>query len=337
MLDPEEIAGEIRRPADSEPLRVFWVTVGGERGEFAEQVAEALKGWPVVCDVLRAGGFRDPNALMRDVLDVVDSVRGKIERIEARARARGGVDLVLVSRRQWALTDASSPLDLPEWFPVSGGMTVVVRVVDLTWSARVSLADKVVSLNDLRRLLFELDVVLVTVLRAGMEGDRRKTRSLWWRVWSDGAGDEEIREELSRVGLALDHVNNSTGYRPSVSKKPSVVGQLWAHTNKTPPDGLRATADVLAKALGEIASRSDGLSLLEVLNRSSEPITDVQVRWAFCLLVTLRSACQLATAGAHADDYPQFPSVLLKSTSLDIRRFLDAAVGVLRGTTSPRK
>ena len=75
---------------------------------------------------------------------------------------------------------------------------------------------------------------------------------------------------------------------------------------------------------------SDSASLIGVLNRPSSPIEDIGTRWSFHLIVTLRSACQLVSAAAHADEYPLFPDVLLRVTSLDLRRFLDDAIRILK-------
>jgi K+-sensing histidine kinase KdpD len=46
------------------------------------------------------------------------------------------------------------------------------------------------------------------------------------------------------------------------------------------------------------------------------------------LILTVRSACQLVTAAAHADD-PQFGAQLLQSTSHDLRSFLDRTIAKL--------
>lgn len=133
-------------------------------------------------------------------------------------------------------------------------------------------------------------------------------------------------EELQRIERTLEEVRNPTGYRPSASKNPTIIGRLWAHVNRTKPDRLAATAQALADALDIPVAEEDDASLAAVLNRPSSPIADARVRWSFALIVTLRSACQLVTAAAHDDSYPRFPTSLLQSTSFDLRRFLDAAV-----------
>ena len=72
----------------------------------------------------------------------------------------------------------------------------------------------------------------------------------------------------------------------------------------------------------------------EILNDARKEIEagrmDARVQWAFGLIVTVRGACQLVTAAAHADEYPRFGAQLLQSTSRDLRSFLDGAAAKLR-------
>lgn len=331
MVRALEVAEELRRlDRGSSPLRVFWVTVSGERDVFAQQLRGALTDVPVVCVVVRRAGFREPNAVMHDVLSAIRDCQEQIQQVEDLARTSGGVDVVLVGRREWQLVDSSSPLDLPEWFPVDGGRTATVQLIDLTWSARVALDHPGVGLDDLRRILYELDTALLNVLERTRERDYRELQPLWQRLGMESAGDRAMREELARVRDVLEDVGNPTKYRPSTVRDATLVGHLWSHTNKTSPDNLRRTADALAQALRVTPSQSRGVSFTGVLNRPTNPIEDVVVRWLYGLLGSVRAACQLVTAAAHADRYPQFPSVLLKSTSLDIRQFLNVSVGVLQ-------
>ncbi len=209
------------------------------------------------------------------------------------------------------------------------GQTVTVRIEDLTWSAKVALSDKASGLDDLRRLLHEVDNALLARLEESRRSDHRLTGGLWDLAFRSGA-KSGIEDELRRIGNTLRAIKNPTGYRPSTSKNPTIVGRLWAHANKTAPDGLSKTAKALTKALDVRNVGDDDASLAAVLNRPSNPIDDARMRWSFALIVTLRSACQLVTAAAHDDSYPRFPAVLLRSTSLDLRRFLDTAVAKLR-------
>ena len=116
-----------------------------------------------------------------------------------------------------------------------------------------------------------------------------------------------------------------------------MVGRLWFGANSSTPDRLPRLSKALASALqvDDLDISDWGTSLAGVLNRPTNPIGDSSTRWCFHLLVTLRSACQLATAAAHADDYPLFPDVLLRSVSRDLRQFLDGAIQILKAVPPP--
>ena len=335
MVEPEVVASMIQsRARDRQTLRVFWVTVAGDRDEFAGELRRLTEGNTVVPVVLRTGRFVNSDAVMRDVADILDGVRAEIESMtDATSRGQHGVDLVVLSRRELSLADTSSPIVLPDWFPIAAGQRVTVGIVDLTWSAEVPLSDKSCAVPDLRRILHDLDKGLVARLQDTVKSDHRRTQALWDLTRSDGRQDGGMADELARMKDELDAVRQPKDYRPSASKKATVVGRLWAHGNRTSPDALPRTAGALTKALdlGEVPA--DDVSLVAVLGRPTNVIRDRSVVWSLCLIVTLRSACQLVTAAAHSDEYPPFPAVLLKSTSLDIRRFLDAAVTKLQSAS----
>ncbi len=341
VLEPRTIVEEIRRSRlrESRSLSVFWVCVSSGRDDVALELNRLRGTLALVPHVLRTGGFVDPDSVMNDVSDVLNRARDDIQALNEVARERQGIDLVVVSHRELSLANTSSPVELPEWFPVRPGQTAPVRIEDLTWSAAVALSDGASQLDDLRRILYEVDRALLVRLRASRERDRRRTQSLWDSILSRGTtgggiSEEFISEELERIAGTLEAVRNPTGYRPSASKNPTVIGKLWAHANKTAPDGLLSTAKALAKAL-DVRDTGDDESLVAVLNRPSNPIDGAGVRWAFGLIVTLRIACQLTTAAAHADDYPRFSAVLLRSTSENLRRFLDSAAAKLQRAPVP--
>ena len=332
MVKPDTVVEAIRdsRGQDTRPLSVSWVSVRTDRDDFARELKRLRGDLALVPHVLRTGGFVDPNAVMNDVAAVLELVKGDVHALNEAARERRGIDLVVISRKALSLADTSSPIVLPDWFPVRPGQTATVRVDDLTWSAEVVLADEASELDDLRRILCEADRALLDRLQESQQLGR-PTQSLWDRMGLESTAGGAIDEELSRIGRTLKAVRNPTGYRPSASKNPTVVGRLWAHANRTAPDGLPRAAKALAAALGAEDVPEDS-SLAAVLNGPSNPIDDAGARWCLALIVTLRTACQLATAAAHADDYPRFSAVLLRATSRNLRQFLDRAAAHLRQT-----
>ena len=86
--------------------------------------------------------------------------------------------LVLLARTDLKWADTSSPILLPDWFPVAPRQTPPVRIKDLTWSARSSLSDPTLELDDLRRILHDLDHALTNRLQASLETNHRLTNSL---------------------------------------------------------------------------------------------------------------------------------------------------------------
>lgn len=333
MLTPKIVADDLRsRPR--EPLRVLWVRVPGDRDDYKRDLARLRGQSPFVPWVLRRAALQNPNSVMSDVSEILNDAREEIEAVRDAAAKEGGVDLVLLGRADLKLADTSSPILLPDWFPVAPGQTPPVRIEDITWSARVPLSDPTVALDDLRRILHDVDHALTNRIQASLKTDHRFTNALWDHI---GKG-EKIDDVLERMKAHLHKVSNPTAYRPSTKHgTPTMVGLLWAHANSKAPEAVRRTARALADGLrieDDDVDRDDA-SLMAVLNRPSSRM-DARVQWAFSLIVTVRGACQLVTAAAHADEYPPFGAQLLQSTSLDLRSFLDGAAAKLRAPEGGR-
>ncbi len=326
MLDATTVVENVRsRPR--EELRVFWVRVPRDQDGFRRKIAQLRARSPIVPWVLRKAALRHADSVMSDILDILNDAREDILAVESAATEAGGVDLLLLGRADLELADTSSPILLPDWFPVAPGQTPEVHIEDLTWSARVALSDPKLALDDLRRLLHELDETLTRSLLASRAADHRLTNSLWDQIGPKSSGIEDtLREAQGRLDAVIP-----TAYRPSTRHgKPTVVGLLWGHANGTPPDAVSKTAKGLVEALRiKDAEVGRDASLAAVLNRPSSPLIG-RVQWAFSLIVTVRCACQLVTAAAHADEYPRFGAELLQATSHDLRSFLDDAVARLQ-------
>ena len=335
MLGAGQVADEVRRRPSAEDLRVFWVRVLDEsRDRFAEDLAAQAVGADraIVPWVVRDPGvFNDPNSVMTDVADVLEGARAQIEAV---GDTVAGVDLVLLARRELNIADASSPVQLPVWWPVARvrGALIATTVQDLTWATGVPLSDEAAALGDLARLLYDLDVALVERL-ARRSSNKRNTQSI-----DDTVFDGGLAECLFASERRLREVSDAAHYRPSArpGRNDSVVARLWGHMNSCTPEGLGRVARSLAKALGVEGNDFGDLPLVGVLNRPTNPVADKGTESCLFLLVALRSACLMLTAGAHADEYPRFPVLALRALSLDIRRYLDRVVSIL-GTRGAAK
>lgn len=331
MIEPTHIIDEVRQRLHiSQPLSVFWVTLSTDtdRDDFARKLMETRKELPIVPWALRSSGFADPNSVMNDVTDILDQTRNDVEIVSGSAMQWNCIALILLSRRELNLAVTSSPILLPDWFPILPGQTISARIDDLTWSVSVLISDEVSALDELRRILYEIDHALIIKLEKSVATDHNRVQSLWSHIRRKD--DDKIAAELSKAKKQLNLIQNPTGYRPS-AMSPTIIGLLWYKVNSTAPDNLAKTAKALAEALdlGDGIGYDD-VPLISVLNRPTNPIGNSSERWSFCLIVALRVACQLVTAAAHADEYPKFPVHLLRSISRDLRRFLDTAVAALQ-------
>ncbi len=330
MISPEQLIQELaeRSRASLAPLNVSWVTIQGERDSFAEQVRELRREMAIVPWIVRGVGFSDPNSVMNDVSEALCAARADIDQIGQAARGCGFVDLVLVSRKGWNLAISSSPVTLPSWFPISPEHTITCRIRDLTWATAVPLSDQVVYLEELRRLLYELDMSLTTKLRATASTNGKRLNSLWSHLSETDGGS--FADELRRSDERLRGIRNPSEYRPSIKSR-TMVGYIWAAANSTSADRTMRIAKALSDGLAlRHVTEIGPPPLLAVLNRPSNRNISEDIWWCYCLIATIRSACQFVTAAAHADEYARYPVVLLRSVSRDLRTFLDEAVARMR-------
>ena len=344
MVKPQHVFEDIRRRRagsdhPDDPIRFYWVTItpeddGGDRNRFRRLLRESAGGYPLLPVVLRVAGFEDPNAVMNDLAAVLETCRDDLQAPDDRERSvrHGFVDFVLISRREFALAETSSPLRLPDWFPVSAGHEVTARIEDLTWSAGVALSAPEAHIGEIKRLLCELDRMLLIRVQAVGAADHQLVRGLLDRFQPDPAESISPEGFLSGAQAALDNVKNPRDYRPS-SRSGTVVGRLWSLSGRTHADGLGKVARRLAQALQVGAQELEGHeeSIMAVLGRPPNPIGDAGNRWAFDIIVTVRAACQLVTATAHADAYSRYPVRLVGSLSRELQRSLDGFVEVLEG------
>lgn len=341
MATPEDVLQEITRrgAATDAPIRFYWVDVssetgGGDRHRFVRLLQERASDYPLRAVILRTPGFQDPNSVMNDLAEVLQECKGELLSADMRGRIghSAHVDIVLVARRELNLAITSSPVLLPEWFPLRAGEEVTAKIDDLTWTTGVSLSSTETHVNELRRLLYELDSALVDRLAdvGERDTDRRLQMAFLDAIKATSEESLPIRTFLDSARSKLRAVRNSRDYRPR-STGSTPVSRLWRATQDRPANKLPRLAEALAKALqvrSEYMGQHDE-SVVAVLGRPTQPIADPTVRWAFDVIVTLGAVSQLSTAAAHADAYARYPSRLVGALSRDLRRAMDAFIRVL--------
>lgn len=335
MIEPKHIISELCQIGLSNtlPLRIYWVTIkSGDRDLFAQALKINAPERAFLPLVLRTTGFDDPNAVMQDISELLESQKHNIlsNDVYEAIQNHGSLEILLLARRELKLAISSSPVVLPEWFPIEPGRAITASIYDLTWTTSISISDEAASVDDLARLVFEIDKYLTHRLQHTLSNNHNCTNGLWDRLKRDG--DDMFSTALTNSESILLAVTNPARFRPTAGKHATIVGRLWYVGNTNSAEKIPDIANKLLIAinLDNMPIQHIKDSILAVMNRPTNPITNADIRWAYCLIISLRAACQLITAAAHADQYPQFPVTLIRSISLDIRRFLDESAQLLK-------
>ena len=111
-------------------IRMFWVRhAEGSRDDMAQQLWTWIDKEAVVPMVLRTAGFKDANAVLADAMKLFEANRVRIESLAANAPVR--MTFLILSKDDFRLVNVSSPIELPDWFPVQPAMTTYFSVNDL--------------------------------------------------------------------------------------------------------------------------------------------------------------------------------------------------------------
>jgi hypothetical protein len=332
MIKPERLAEGVRRRVQESPYDVsaYWYKVSGDREGYARRLREEFREDPVVALVVREIRFDNPNAILTDLVEVISRNRMACEEaIPAKLRPAAKCAIVLLARTELAVPQASSPVILPEWFPVGGGTMVSTIVEDLTWTADAPLNGREARVDEVCARLFGLEGALLGRLKSVHVSDHQKGNALLELIRRHEG--EKFGDILSSVEAFRLSVTTPSAFRPSLREGRSLVARLWDVVQRHHPEGLGGPAKALATAL----ALTDALgspwyeSLASVLRRPSSGDSPGARRFARNILVTVATACQFITAAAHSDDYGLYPVPLVRSVSLDLRRSMDDAEAVL--------
>jgi hypothetical protein len=314
-------------------LTVFWVQVSSQRSRYAEKLSTLLSDVPAAVLVVRRSGFNNPNSFMSDLVEFLDGEEECCTRAFSDIGDARSLALVLLARAELGIVPSSSPVPMPAWFPGIGGMTVLASVSDLTMTVETGLDAAEGRLGNLREHLYRLDLSMLRRLEQSYASDRLECAPLQGRICEKG---ESLDDLLQTTHAFLDTVSVPSAFRPSAADGKSLVARIWRHNRSSAPSSLGRTGRALARALRlpDILNAQWHAPLASAVSRTTDfSLCESQ---QFCLsgIVVIGEACQLVTAAAHADQYPEYPVVLLRSVSYDLRRFLSDAEWILANVHS---
>lgn len=308
-----------------EPLCVLWIQ-HSEKDILAQRIQKMES--PVVAMPLRAALFLHPDTVANDVASLLESAKAAILVKESQIRLAGKVCVVVVSHAPFSLPGLSSPIRLPDWFPVAAGTHAAARVEDISGTVDAPLNSTYAQIGILQSGLFALETALAGRIGATAH-DRRKCDSLSAQLRNLSLSDD-LTDLVKKSTSMTASVSSAESFRPSLKSRESFVCLLWGAAGRLTPEGSSAFAGALASALdlqdGRISFRNEGL--LAVLGRPSSPEV-ASVKFCRGLLATIRASAQWTTASAHADAYRPFPVRLQTALSSDLIQSIRESTQVL--------
>ncbi len=304
-------------------LNVFWYETDGDRDHLCAEVMAKRALSPIFPLVIRERGFDDPNAILPDLIGIIEKHRNIFEEFQWE-QSTGAAGVLLISRSPLVVAQLSSPVVLGQWFPKIGGRIINVRIEDLARSAEGAINSPETAVQAIQEALYEIEVALIRRFRALPNAIPAQTAQLFDALIGS-TNPAEINAFLQRAHTRIHQVVAPHSYRSEASND-SFSGRLVKIVDQRSPKDLISVAELLGRAL---AAPDPSLyhvdeSMSVILGRSLKiiPQHNWQTRFGRNVLETVYAAHQLLNAASHAWEFPQYPIAMLQVTSRDLRRTL---------------
>lgn len=333
MVDPIRLAEVVRsRMSRSQSVvSAFWIKVDGDREAYRRALLDRATEGAIVPLIVRGRLFENPNSVLNDLAHLIAENRPAFELGRRLTTGSDQLAIVLLARGELCVPQVSSPVLLPEWLPVAGGMVTHMTIEDLTWTADCPLNAADVQVEEICEHVFELEGVILTRLKEVHTSDHNAGNALLEFIRRGAPQVESYPEILADAEAFRSTVRNPTAFRPSVREGRSLTARFWHTAMSTSPEQLTRPSRALADALGLSKTLLSGFrgTLLSTIWRPSARDTNPSVMFCRNLLITISAACQFVTAAAHADSYASYPILLLRAVSFDLRTSMHEAQEVL--------
>lgn len=346
MIAAEDAVAEVGRrlQSSSEPLLAFWIQVPESRDSYADDIRRLRGDLPIAPLVVRGEGFSNPNTVFFDLLDLLETERRAFDGLPIPLEGALALKcaVVLLGKGELCIQQTSTPVNLPAWFPVSAGARQNGRIEDITWTSEAPLTWPGLGIGLMCKSLVALQGALLMRLASVHQANPRTTNALLNYLRPPGMSGPGFEEILTKASEEHRGITNPTAYRPRLSRKASgqssLISKLWALSVDLNPGEILRRAGALADALGLKAETLNSWheSMASVLTRTHqrEQESDMRLRFARNVIVTVGATCQLITTSHHADEYGPYPIPLMRSISYDLRCSLADGERLLLGAGS---
>jgi hypothetical protein len=317
MLSPSTIADSLRRfhRQQSEDIEAFWIESAGSRQQLATELQTLVEDLPLLVTTVVRDRFIDPNGIVDDLSLTILENEAWFTPVRRELVIRDQkFSIVLVSKRPLGVPQISSPVSLPDWFPMWPGRLLTANITSVFSSITLSLASQDIPEAAINNALFCLEQSLCNRLEAVSRSAPTASNQLMKAVASSASVFTNLTELFasSRQGLQL---RTGDEFRPGGSAESGfIVSQLARIWRDCPPKDRQKLAAHTAEALGlsERSTIDSQFSLSALLTRGKEKPHTVPVHITFSrnLMVTVSDVVQFINGIHHADEFPQFPAVL---------------------------
>jgi hypothetical protein len=304
-------------------LRLFWIRLtSGSRDEFATRLADLMSGEDVVPVVLRSSGFKNANSMPSDVLDLFETNRAAFEALSETTPRR--LTVLIVARDEYQLAHDSSPVALPDWFPVGAATETDFTIADLGQVSEFKPANcQEVRIAAISELCYELEAALVHRLQELEARDQARLEAFLSALMPSASTTETAAQSLeSFLRNVADYAERPRAYRLDANQNSKhLSARMLKLVLASSPKQLAQVATSLAACFPRLSSATLKQPYFAVLWRPANAMPTATSSW-HAILVGFFSAYQLMNACAHAGDFPDYPVALQYAHSKDLRRFL---------------
>ncbi len=340
MLSADVIAEHLRRLhlERSQDIAAYWLEEATSRSELASQLSQRLADLPIVVASVPKGAFDDPNGIIDDLSKLVDENHSWFtEENRKLIIDTQKFSLVLLSKRPLGLPQISSPVTLPDWFPMWPSRLLTVKIRSVTDSIDISIGSSEIPVPAINASMHALENALgrrLLSVHQRSSGSHAKLRARLQA--SKASGDIAALASASQGLIAKTEPGD---FRPGGAVTSTyLVSHLFRLWWESSHSALHALSSDLAEALdinGKTACPAQ-FSLASLLTRTVKPKlseTPPGVTFSRNMVVSIAHSIQLTNAAHHGGDYPNFPALLTISYAQDLARSCRSAADALSSLT----
>jgi len=337
MLNPQVISDYLKKLHQSRNSGVaaYWLEEAASRSELASQLSSHLAGLAILTAAVPKGSFNDPNGIIDDLAKMISDQSGWFETHNRQAIIQEQkFSLVLISKTPLGVPQISSPVTLPDWFPLWPSRLLTVNIQSITDLVDISVGSPDIPMVLINASLHSLEVALCARFSLVFHRAPQVSNKLCAR-FGGSKGPADLMRMIAQSEEERRKNKSTNDFRPGGSAVSAyLVSHMFRQWWECSHSGLHGLAVDIANAL-DIHSSSEveaQYSLASLLTRTAKPKlseTPYGVTFASNALVSLSHAIQFTNAAHHAGEYPNFPAVLTVSYAQDLARSCRCAADTL--------